>query len=68
MVKANKYSFDVDKTELVLFTSPKKQLDSDLKIKLNEKSLYLRIQTDKSLTWKQQVNNVALKLNKVNAM
>ena len=67
-LKANKYSFDVDKTELVLFASPKKQLDSDLKIKLNEKSLYLRIQTDKSLTWKQQVTNVALKLNKVNAM
>ena len=47
----------------------------DLKIKLNGKRLsetdsfkYLRIQIDERLTWKQQVNHVALKLNKANAM
>ena len=47
----------------------------DLKIKLNGKRLsetdsfkYLRIQIDERLTWKQQVNYVALKLNKANAM
>ena len=35
-LKANKISLNVGKTELVLLTSPKKQLDCDLKIKLNE--------------------------------
>ena len=62
-------------TELLLFTSSKKQLDCDLKIKLNGKSLYkldsvryLGIQIGKRLTWKHQINHVAFKLNKANAM
>ena len=74
-LKANKISLNVGKTELVLFTSSKKQLDCNLKIKLKGKRLYevdsvryLGIQIDKRLTWKQQINNVALKLNKANAM
>ena len=59
----------------MFFTSSKKQLDCDLKIKLNGKRLYetdsvkyLRIQIDKRLTWKQQINHVALKLSKSNVM
>ena len=59
----------------MLFTSIKKQLDYDLKIKLNGKRLYetdsvkyLGIHIDKRLTWKQQINHVALKVNKANAM
>ena len=59
----------------MLFTSSKKQLDCDLKIKLNGKRLYetdsvkhLAIQIDKKLTWKQQINHAVLKLNKANAM
>ena len=59
----------------MLFTSSKKQFDCDLKIKLNGKRLYetdsakyLEIQIDKRLTWKQQINHVALKLNKASAM
>ena len=74
-LKANNISLNVSKTELVLFTSSKKQLDCDLKIKLNGKRLYetdsvkyLGIQIDKRLTWKQHINLVALKLNKANAM
>ena len=74
-LKANKISLNVGKTELVLFTSSKKHLDCDLKIKLNGKRLYetdsvkyLGIQIEKRLTWKQQINHVALKLNKANAM
>ena len=66
---------NVGKTELVLFTSSKKQLDCDLKIKLNGKKLYetdsvkyLGIQIDKRLTWKQHINYVALKLNNASAM
>ena len=74
-LKANKISLNVGKTELVLFTSSKKQLDCDLKIKLNGKRFYgtdsvkyLGIQIEKRLTWKQQINHVAFKLNKANAM
>ena len=74
-LKANKISLNVGKTELVLFISSKKQLDCDLKIKLNGKRLYetdsvkyLGIHIDKRLTWKQRINYVALKLNKANAM
>ena len=39
-LKANKILVNVGKTEVVLFTSSKKQLDRDLKIKLNGKRLY----------------------------
>ena len=74
-LKANKLLLNVDKTKLVLFTSSNKQLDCDLKIRLNGKRLYetnsvnyLGIQIDKRLTWKQQINHVASKLNKANAM
>ena len=55
--------------------SYKKQLDCDLKIRLNGKRLfetdsvkYLGIQIDKILTWKQQISHMTLKLNKANAM
>ena len=40
LLKTSKISLNVGKTELLLFTSPKKQLDCDLKIKLNGKRLY----------------------------
>ena len=59
----------------MLFNSSKKQIDCDLKIKLNGKTLYqtdsvryLGIQIAKRLVWKQQINHVALKLYKANAM
>ena len=39
-LKTKKISLNVGKTDLVLFTSSKKQLDCDLKIKLNGKGLY----------------------------
>ena len=63
------------KFNLFFFTSSKKKLDCDLKTNLNGKTLYkansvkyLGIQTDKRLTWKQQINHVALKLNESNFM
>ena len=75
MVKDKQNFSKFGKTELVLFTSSKKQLDCELKIKLNGKRFYETdsvsysgIQIDKRLTWKQQINRVALKLNKANAM
>ena len=47
----NKISLNVGKTELVLFTSPEKQLDSDLKIKTykTDSVKHLGIQIDASL-------------------
>ena len=63
------------KLNLFFLLHLRKQLDCDLKTKLNGKRLYetdsvkyLGIQIDKRLTWKQQINHVALKLNKTNAM
>ena len=44
-LNSNKIFMNVDKTELVLFTSSKKQLDCDLKIELNGKKLYEQIQS-----------------------
>ena len=58
-----------------MLSPPTKQLDHELKIKLNGKKLhqtysakYRGIHVDKYLTWKHQINNVAIKLNKGNAM
>ena len=71
-LKANKISLNVGKTELVLFSSSKKQLDCDLKIKPNGKRFYetdsVKYLGDKKLTWKQQINRVALTLNKAIAI
>ena len=59
----------------MLFTSPKNQLESYFKTKLNGKRFYKTnsfkyfwIQIDEELAWKQQINHVAIKLNKGNAM
>ena len=41
-LKASKISRNVGKTEFMLFTSSKKQLDCDLKFKLNRKRLWNR--------------------------
>ena len=74
-LNANKISLNVSKTELVLFRSHRKQLDYELKLKLNGKKLfesdsvkYLGVKIDRNLTWSHQINNVSLKLNKANAM
>ena len=77
-VNANKIALTGSKTELVIFIPRKKQLDRELKtkkIRLNCKKLYqtdsvkyLGIHLYKYLIWKFHVNNVALKLNKANAM
>ena len=50
-------------------------LDSPIKIKLNRKRLYpsksvkyLGIKIDESLNWKQHIHDIAIKLNRVNAL
>ena len=74
-LKANKIDLNAGYTKLLLFTSPKEKPDCDLKIKLNGKMLcetdsviYLCTQIDENLTWKKQINHVAVKLNKLNAI
>ena len=72
---ANKISLSVEKTELVIFKSPRKVLSDEIKIKLTGKRLYpsnsvkyLGVRIDKFLHWHDQVNNIAVKLNRANAL
>ena len=72
-LNANKICLNVSKTEVVLFKWTTKLADVPLKLKLNGKRLYLTnlvkylgINIDESLNWKQQISNIAIKLNKKN--
>ena len=63
------------KTELVIFKHQRKKLDSPIKIKLNRKRLYpsksvkyLGIKIDESLNWNQHIHDIAIKLNRANAL
>ena len=74
-LNANKISLNVSKTELIVFKPKKKKLDYDLKFKLNGKRLYptnsvkyLGIKIDDKLNWKEHINDIAIKLNRANAM
>ena len=74
-MSANKISLSVEKTELVIFKSPRKVLSDEIKIKLTGKRLhpsnsvkYLGVRIDKFLHWHDQVNNIAVKLNRANAL
>ena len=58
-----------------MFKPRMKNVDSDLRLKLNGKRLYptksvkyLDIKTDGSLIWNEHINNIAIKLNRANAM
>ena len=64
-----------EKTELVIFKHQRKKSDKPIKIKLNRKRLYpsksvkyLGIKIDESLNWKQHIHDIAIKLNRVNAL
>ena len=74
-LSANKISVNVEKTELVIFKSPRKLLLDEMKIKLNGKKSYslnsvkyLGIKIDRFLHWRDQVNSIAVKRNKANAL
>ena len=74
-LNANKLFLNPSKTEHLMFNPSKKQLDLELKIKLNGKQLYqtdsvknLGIHTDKTLIQKCHMNIVAIKINKEKAM
>ena len=74
-LNANKISLNVKKTELVIFEYQRKKLDSPIKIKLSRKRLYpsksvkyLGIKIDENLNWKQHIHDIAIKLNRANAL
>ena len=73
-LNANKISLNVEKTELVIFKSPRKLLLDEIKIKLSGKRLnpsnsitYLGVKIDRFLHCQDQVNSIAVKLNRANA-
>ena len=73
-LNANKISFNVKMTELVIFKSKQKELEGDLKIKLYGKRLYLTdsvkylaVKIDTNLTWQHHANDLSIKLNITNA-
>ena len=65
----------MEKTELVIFKHQRKKLGTEIKIKLNRKRLYLSqsvrylgIKIDQNLSWKDNINDIAVKLNRGNAL
>ena len=63
------------KTELVIFKHQRKKLDNPIKIRLNRERLYpsksvkyLGIKIDENLNWKQHIHDIAVKLNRANAL
>ena len=72
---ANEISSNVEKADLVIFKSPREVLSDEIKIIITGKRLYplnsvkyLGVRIDKFLHWHDQVNNIAVKLNKANAL
>ena len=72
---ANKISLKVAKTEVIIFTRKKKQLDFDLNLKICGEKIqessyvkYLGIYLDEYLDWSLHMNHLSHKLIKVNAM
>ena len=71
----NKISFNVEKTGLVIFKSPRKVLQDEIKIKLSGKTLYpsnsikyRSVKIDRFLHWHDQVNSIAVELNRAHAL
>ena len=59
---------------MVIFKSKQKKFEGDLKIKFCGKRLYptesvkyLSVKIDKNLSWQYHVNDLSIKLNRVNA-
>ena len=74
-LSANKISLNVEKTEIVIFKSPRKVFVDEMKINLSGKGLYpsnsvkyLGIKIERFLHWHDQVNSIAIKLNIANAL
>ena len=66
---------NVKKIELVIFKHQRKKVDSPIKIKLNCKKLYpsksvkyLGIKLNENFYWRQHIHDIAIKLNRANAL
>ena len=74
-LKANKISLNCSKTELIIFRHPNKQINYDLKIKINGKKLiesdfvkYLGINLDPHLNWSYHTDCLSSKLTRAAGM
>ena len=74
-LNANRISLNVSKTEFVVFRSPRKEIEHELKIKLNGKRLYpspyikyLGVLLDEHLSWQPHIKELTKKLNRSNSM
>ena len=72
---ANKISLNKDKTEVLLFRQPNKNINYNLKLKLNGKILkfansvkYLGVHLDPFLNWSYHVDSLAPKLTRASGM
>ena len=72
---SNKIDLNVKKTEVILFKHPNKKLNYNVKLKLNGKRLqftnrtrYLGVLIDESLSWKFHHNDLATKLQRTNGI
>ena len=75
MVKCQQNLTECEKKLLVILKHQRKKLDKPIKIKLNRKRLYpsksvkyLGIKIDENLNWKQLIHDIAIKLNRANAL
>ena len=74
-LNGNKISLNVKKTETVIFKSKQNKFEGDLQIKLYDKRLYptesvkyLGVKIDTNVSWQYHVNNLSIKLNRVDAI
>ena len=68
---ANKLSFNVEKSNFVVFHPPQKKVNFPMELKLNQKSIkqeisfkYLGVMMDWSLSWKDHVHQVSKKISR----
>ena len=66
---------NAEKTEPVVFQSPRKVLPDKIKIKISGKSLHLSnsvkslvVRNNRFLNWRDQVNSIAAKFNRANTL
>ena len=74
-LKANKISLNSSKTEAILFRHPNKNIDYDLKLKIDGKRIfftntvkYLGIYLDPHLHWKYHIHELSMKLSRATSM
>ena len=61
-INASKVSLNVKKPEIMIFKSKEKKFEGDLKVK------YLGVKIDSNLSWGCHVNDLSVKLNRVNIL